>query len=521
MLSVDPLDMPLLRISPIDHVSARDLCAGTLCTGMTGSGKSSGPAATLLRAFARSGMGGVLTCAKPGDAETYQRLLADEGRASSVIVWNGANGGFNFLSWILAQQGDNGVGNAIEFLMRVIEMKRLASATPGAAGDQFWIDAVHQMLRHAVPIIHAATGGTVRIEDILHFVRSAPPSAGAMRDPEWQRGSFFFRIFAQAAGQIDDTVGAASIAYWSTDFGGLDAKMRGNLLISLSTILDTLSSGWLGQAFTGQTSLVPELCFSGVTIILDMPALTRHEEGVLAQQIFLYAFQKAVLSRNGLAPYQRERPVFLMVDEFQLFCNSQFADFLSTCRSSRCCTVLLTQSLAAIYARMGDRAHDRTHQLIANCATKIWAANNCTTTNQWAAEMIGKSLQWRANHSRSEGTSRQVSVNTGEGSNWGTNQGSGFSSSYGPDGGGGGSSFNSGSSQGGSEQWGRSRSTGSNSGESWGASEQLDYRLAPDAFGRMLKTGGPAHGNRVSVVWHQSGRIFASGETWLVAEFAQ
>lgn len=522
MPSIDPLDVPLLRLTPTDHVTARDLCSGVLCTGMTGSGKSSGPAATLLRAFARSGMGGVLTCAKPGDAEAYYRLLASEGRASSVIVWDGSNGSFNLMSWSLAQAGEDGAGSTVESVARVIEMKRAASATPGAASDPFWTEGPHQMLRKSIPIIHAATG-TVRIKDILRFVRSAPRSPEEMRDPEWQRGSFFYRIFAQAAGQIDDALGAACIAYWSTDFGALDAKTRGNLLISLSTVLDALSSGWLGQAFSGETTLVPELCFSGVIIILDMPALTRHEEGVLAQQIFLYAFQKAVLSRNGLAPAQRERVVFLMIDEFQLFCSSpsQFADFLSTCRSSRCATVLLTQSLASIYARMGPQGHDRTHQLIANCATKIWAANNCTTTNSWAADMIGKSLQWRDNHSRSEGTSSQFGMNMGEGSNWGTSQGSGSSSSYGP-GGGGGSSWNSGSSRGGSDQWGKNRGTGSNSGESWGASQQLDYRLPPDAFGRMLKTGGPAYANRVSAVWHQSGRVFdASGDTWLVVEFAQ
>jgi hypothetical protein len=38
----------------------------------------------------------------------------------------------------------------------------------------------------------------------------------------------------------------------------------------------------------------------------------------------------------------------------------------------------------------------------------------------------------------------------------------------------------------------------------------------------MLKTGGPAHGGRVSAVWFQAGRSFAaSGSNVLLAEFVQ
>ncbi|MEJ7927037.1 hypothetical protein WG908_09745 [Sphingobium sp. AN641] len=56
----DLLDTPLLQLTTDDTATIRDFCSGTLCTGMTGSGKTSGPAATILRAFLRAGMGGVV-----------------------------------------------------------------------------------------------------------------------------------------------------------------------------------------------------------------------------------------------------------------------------------------------------------------------------------------------------------------------------------------------------------------------------------------------------------------------------
>lgn len=524
--SHDLLDAPLLQLSPYDVATIRDLCSGTLCTGMTGSGKSSGPAATILRSFVRAGMGGLITTAKSTDADWVRRICREEGRESSLIVWDGTNGGFNVLAWMLAQQGQDGVSNCIELLMRILEMKRAASTTPGGVGEQFWQDSVHQALRASIPVIFAATG-TVRIGDILRFIRSAPTTPEQMRDPAWQRDSFFYACFVAARDVLLDTLAEGIIAYWMGDFGRLDQKTRGNIVISLTTMLDALTSGWLRRAFAEETTLVPELCFSGMIVVLDMPALTRHEDGVWAQQIFKYAFQRAVLFRGMLAPEHQQRPVFLMVDEFQLLCNSQDADFLSTCRSAQCCTVLLTQSLASIYARMpGPNAHDRAQQLVANCATKIWAANNCTTTNNWAADIIGKSVQQRGNFSASQNRSSSTGLNMGHGENQGTqgNWGTSFNYSSGPSGGssGGGSSHGGGWSSGDNHNWGRNRGSSQGSGTSHGYSEQVDYLLRPDAFSRMLKTGGPAHGNRVSVVWHQASRIFhASRGNALLVEFQQ
>ena len=50
----------------------------------------------------------------------------------------------------------------------------------------------------------------------------------------------------------------------------------------------------------------------------------------------------------------------------------------------------------------------------------------------------------------------------------------------------------------------------------------MDHLIEPAAFGRMLKTGGPAHGGRVSAVWYQAGRTFAASHgNVLLAEFVQ
>ncbi|MFZ5746911.1 MAG: type IV secretory system conjugative DNA transfer family protein [Pseudomonadota bacterium] len=523
----DFLDTPLLQLSELDKVTVRDACQGVLVTGGIGSGKTSGPGEAIAAALLRAGMGGLVLCAKPEEADRWRRLCAQHGRFNSLLEFNGQTPGFNFIAYELARHGAQSLGNVIDCLMRVIEIANAASPMPGRAGESFWLDTMRQMLRASVGVVYAATG-TVEIDTLLRFIRSAPTSPEQMTDRQWQHQSSFFHLFAQAAERLDDESGARASSYWRHDFAMLDAKTRGNILISLTTALDRFNHGWLRTAFCGQTTFAPELCFHGAILLLDMPALTRNEDGIIAQQLFKYMWQRAVLARNALDPSQQERPVFLYADEAQYFINSYDAEFLSTCRGSRVVMVYLSQSLPTFYARMGgDQAHDRVHYLLGNFATRIWCSNACAETNEWAAKTIGRTLHERGSYNRSEGSNQSFGANMGHGSNWGGNSSFGSSLSH-SSGNGAGGSWSSGStsshgnSWGGNDNEGRSRNQGTNSGESWGYSQQMDYLIEPAEFGRMLKTGGPANGNRVSAVWYQAGRTFrASGGNALLAEFVQ
>jgi type IV secretory pathway TraG/TraD family ATPase VirD4 len=517
---VDLLDQPLIQLTATDVLTLRDFAAGTLVLGMTGSGKSTGPRDNILRTFVRKGMGGVLTTVKPEDVEDIRRICKEEGREDSLLIWNGLNGGFNFLEWILAREGASGIENAIEFLMRVIELKKATAAVQAGAGEQFWLDTVLQFLRALIPLIHAGTG-TLRIDDILRSARSAPTSLDQMKDPAWQANSDFYKMCALAADKLDDATGARLMAYWQ-EFTALDGKTRSNILISLTTALDALvSNAWLRNAFCEGSSIFPELCFEGVIIVLDMPVLTRHEDGLFAQQIFVLAYQRAVLARNALSKRYRERPVFLIIDEFPLFSNPYYTRFLGLCRSSNCCTVLLAQSVPSIEARMtGPNGAQQAQSLFANCAIKIWAANNCTVTNEWASKTIGRTLQTRSNYSANEGHNANFGMNMGEGTNYGWSSQSGGNSSSSSNGGSSsGSSWSSGTSGGGSDNHGRNRGSGSSHGQSWGHNEVLEFAVEPGEFGRVLKTGGPS--KRVSTIIYQAGRTFSSGGNALLVEWRQ
>lgn len=521
------LDTKLLKLSQSDFLTVRDACQGILALGGVGSGKTSASGKAIATAYLRAGMGGLVLCAKPEEVALWKRYCSETNRSASLIVFDGKVPGYNFIAAELARHGTAGLNNVVEILMRALDMARASSPSGARAGEAFWEDTTRQILRNSIEILYAATG-TVRITDLLAFVRSAPISTEQMTDPGWQRSSRFFTLFGQAAATLDDAVGARCSAYWQADYARLDPKTRGNILISLTTTLDRFNHGWLHQAFCSETTIVPELSFHGAVILMAFPALTHNEDGVLAQMLFKFLWQRAALNRNGLAPAQQERPIFLFADEAHTFLLPSDAEFLSTCRGSRVCAVFLSQNLPTFYAKMGgENARDRVDHLIGNFATRIWHNNSCSVTNEAAARTIGRSLQRRGTFSETEGTNTSVGMNMGDGTNWGTNSGSGGSFTYNSGNGNGGSwsvgaSSNSGRSQGGSDNRGRNRGSGTSEGTSRGYSEQMDHLVEPATFSRALKTGGPAKRNRVSAVWYQAGRQFvASAGNTLLAEFQQ
>lgn len=524
-ISVD-LDTPLLRLSPQDHFTVRDAVQGVLITGGIGSGKTSGSGQALAGAFLRAGMGGLVLCAKPEETQLWHRYCAEHGRSGSLVVLDGKVPILNFLAYELARQGVHGLNSVIECLMRVLEATRNASPSPGRSGERFWEDSTRQLLRNTIPILYLATG-TVTIPDIVRFVRSAPADAAQARSAEWKAGAFMYQVFLKAAEVLGDghPLVNDTAEYWHKEFVPLDPKTRGNIAISLTTTLDRFNHGWLKTAFCGETTIVPELSFHGTILLLDMPALTLNDDGIIAQQLVKYMWQRAVLARNALPPSQQARPVFLWADEAQYFLNSYDAEFLSTCRGSRACTVFLSQSLPTYYAKIGgEHPRERVHHLLGNFATKIWHSNACAETNRWAADTLGQVVKQRANYSEGEGSSHNWGMNMGQGTNLGSHSGSGgsYSSGHGMQPGSSSSSWNRGNSQGESDNWGRNRGEGTSSNISQGYSEQMGYLIEPGEFGRILKTGGPANGNRVSAVWYQAGRRFAaSSGNALLAEFQQ
>lgn len=494
MSFANSLDTPLLNLSAKDSFTLRDACNGVHIFGGIGSGKTSGSGKTLAGAYLRAGMGGLVLCAKPEEVNLWLDYAHQHGRRQSVILFD-ENRGFNFIDYELARQGTKGISNVTECLLRVLEAADQATGRHGGTSDQFWVDAIRQILNYTIPAIYSAYT-KVTVSDIIYFVSSASTKPEQLADDNWVADSYYARTLRRVIENpqvpIEENAKQSLLHYWSTQYPAIPEKTRGNMVISLSTRLDRFRHGSLQKSFCGNTDIVPEMTFHGAIIIMNMPALTWNEDGIIGQQLFKFMWQRAVESRNGLDKTQHERPVFLWADEAQYFANLKDDQFLSTCRGSRACVVFLTQTLPSYYAVFGRDKSDAADGLVGKFNTQIFHQNACNRTNHFASEMIGRALQLRNTTGRSIGTSQSEGLSQGSSETSGHTRGN---SGYGKSGGSG-------------ENIGSNIGIGRTETFSTGASEQMDYLVQPMFFASNLKSGGKKHGNQVSALWFKVGGHF-------------
>jgi hypothetical protein len=119
---------------------------------------------------------------------------------------------------------------------------------------------------------------------------------------------------------------------------------------------------------------------------------------LFANMLWKLSFQKSVERRDVKA---NPRPVFLWADEGHHFLHAEDSLFQSTCRSSRVASVLITQNLPNLDVALGggDTGRAEAESLLANFGTLIFHCNTCQRTNEFAAGLIGRTLQTFANGS--------------------------------------------------------------------------------------------------------------------------
>jgi hypothetical protein len=525
---VKDLDTPLLRLSPQgDFFSLRDGCGGVQAFGGIGSGKSSATAKMFSGAYLRGGFGGLVTAAKYNQIPFWQEQAKLHGRSNSLVRFD-ENEGFNFLTYEMSLHGMDGIGTSVDCLMRIMDSAKRASPTASQrGGEPFWEDSSRKGLRYTLPPIYSAKGA-LSIPDIIRFISTAPTSRQETTDPAWQERSFFYQIMNAAANRPKVPMSRAAlqnaINFWAEEWPNIPDKTRGNIVITITATLDRFNHGRLNRVFCGKTTVTPELTFHGAVILLAMPTTTWNEDGIIAQQLFKYMWQRSVLARNSLEEKHRERPVFLFSDEAQETVSPFDADYQSLCRESKACTVYLTQSLPNYYAKMGgDNPRDAAHSLVGKFVTNIFHANSCPETNDFASRVVGRILTRRGNFSSGNSRNLNLGMSAGnsEQSGWSSNHG--FSSNH-TVGQGGQSSSTSGSGSNDSKgnNWGSNRGQGVSRNESRGYSESMEYAIEPGDFARILRTGGRENGNQVTAVWFQSGRTFkCSGSNVMLQRFQQ
>ena len=393
----------------------KDAFEGGQVFGGTGSGKSSGSGQAIARAFLEANLGGLVLTAKTDEVLAWKRFAKQAGRETDLlIVEQGGPYRFNFLRYELRRPGA-GAGhteNLVNLFCSVLEASERKHGQSGG-NDSYWQRTLKQLLRNAIDLAVLAADD-VDLPSLYRIITSAPRSPAEAADEKWQEDSVCFALLEHSKDRATEKGRESDYEltqdYWLKEFPSLAGETRSVIVSTFTSMADCFLRGMLRTLFCTDLTFKPEDTFDGKIIILNLPIKEYNELGQFAQVLFKFVWQRAVERRipAGISRENAEktiRPVFLWADESQFFVNSYDALFQSTARSSRACTVYLTQNLPSYLAAFsGANSRAEAEAFLGNLQTKIFHANGDPTTNNWASESIGRTRQIQYYGGMSEGT---------------------------------------------------------------------------------------------------------------------
>jgi len=384
---------PLLDFGGGHYWRVIEAVTGLIAFGGTGSGKTSAVAKHVAISFLAEGMGGLVLCGKKEERELWQGLVAEAGRADDLVVFDaGGSWRYNFMEAECSRPGAGG-GLSINITSMLNELTAaISGAEPDTSGtSRFFDEANSHMITNAVGLAIAA-GLPITLPLLRSIVTSAPMTPEQANSPSWKASSTCWATIAEADKKTangDEDARADFIEcrdYWLTEYPNLSEKTRSIITLVFSMLVRPLITRPLRKAFSTDTNIKPEDTFDGKIILVDIPVQEYRLVGRIANLVWKYNFQIAVLRRTP--PKEGYlRPVFLWADECQYFVSKFDSEFQATARSAVCCTAYFTQNREGL--RRVLKNDDAVDSLLGNLQTKFFCQNT-GDTNEFAAKLLGQ-----------------------------------------------------------------------------------------------------------------------------------
>ena len=416
------LDLPLINWPMGYPFTVRDACEGVLILGGLGSGKTSGSGALLAKKYLTSNFGGLVLTAKEEEVELWREYCRKYNREKDLIIFGPESDyRFNFLDYECSRtdQGKGITHNIADTLKTVIK----AGSDNGQETDKaFWDTALQQLLVNAVDLC-LLTSKKVRFKDIYNVILSSPKNEQDILDTDWRVDSTCYSLMEYAASHLSTAEKTLENDLLARRLHSIEDFFLGNWL-NLSertrSIVEQMFFGF-GDRFMrdplyslfnseGGIPVQPEDTTQGKIIVINLPYLIYENTGRDGQVLFKYVWQRAMQRRKIK---ESSRPTFLWADECHYFVHDHDIDHQSTARSYRACTVYLTQNIPnfGLHFGSGHKSSYKFKALAGNLGTKFFHANSDIETNEYAANLIGKSLQWTQSEGKTVG--ENMSFNEG------------------------------------------------------------------------------------------------------------
>jgi type IV secretory pathway TraG/TraD family ATPase VirD4 len=470
----DVLDTVLLEWTPSDPFTVRDLLNGGIATfGRSGSAKTSSSGKAIGRAvIGYRNSGGLILAAKPEDVAMWQALFADCGRQRDLIVFGSLEDKwrFNFLDFVSRNGGHT---REITSCIRTIgETLRSGDGKGQGEDGDFWEQQQDRLIYNAVEVVKLATGN-IAAPDLQRFISSAAHGPQQISSDEWQAGfhnQCLKKAFARRKSAIEEHDYQLAVDYWLAEFPQMADKTRSSILAGVMGVLHVFNTGIVRELVSTATNVTPNDMFEGKWILVNMAPAAWGDIGKFINAGWKYLTQRANLRRHVDAG---SRINVIWCDEAQQFVSSFDAHYLAQCRSHLGCMVYLTQSLHSYYSALkGEAGRHQADALLSNFHHKLFHALGDAQTAEWAATLVGRSLQTFVGGSSQDDGDLFASMS------------------------------------------GQNSYTGS-------FSEHYEQILQNNSFLTGLRTGGPDCGFLADAILIRSGMPFSSGDSFLHCTFSQ
>ncbi len=370
---VSPLDVPLVEFPAGQHLLRRDFHKGICAIASPDSGKTT-LARTLFRAALRDRQGGLVLAVKRAQIQEFLDLCRAEDRSDDCfVVRPGGKYCYNPL------EGESSISEAAAFVGELAEVMA-DKVREGGENDAFWRAQLDIILKNLFKLCWVKNGRLDVVEAAELFDGRANTLA-EVSDPSWQRSSPLAGALALANKDLGDAETRLAIDYFERAFPAHGDRLQGSLAATVSGVFDALRRPPLRDLFSGpSTFTMDQLLNCGRICIVGLPVLDG-VEGRLANAILQFAFCRAATR------IERLQDAFLACDECQETVSRELMRKLAVLREYRVGTVLLTQNLAVLDEKIGEKAREA---MLGLMATKLFGAQTHAATRQWSAEQIGK-----------------------------------------------------------------------------------------------------------------------------------
>ena len=419
-----------------DAWTLSDAFRGVQIFGGIGSGKTSGSGKTIATALLENGFGGVVLCAKPDERESWEKLAKSAGREKDLRIFTDPKRDkegnplereyfFNPFEYQSQKEGGGETFNLVNLFMQIYQMGRIISGEGMATGgERFWDNALKRCIGRMIDLLKLADED-ISVYNMQLLITTALSSSEVTKLNElredmrngneesfnfqirWSQSNYYLHCHLKAFNKKKKLEGVESKEsakitasyykaknYFEREFANLAEKTKTIIVESFLGMAEPFLGGILNQYFGQGTSeeIKPEVTHQeGKIIILDFPIKKYLDAGVYAQSIYKLLWQQSIEQRKFKSG---KIPVFLWVDESQMFLSSYDQIFQTTARSAGVCTVFLSQNISNYYVAIGgSNSTARVNSLLGNLSTKIFHANNDFVTNEWASKTIGKEFQ--------------------------------------------------------------------------------------------------------------------------------